>query len=151
MFDLIFDNMKKPINVGVAIRLACATGSRLYFTGNSIDYRNRKAQLSAVGYEEQADISYEKDFKALVERLKGEGKRIIGTSPRADKFYSQVDYTKPVAFVFGNEGTGLSKENMQVVDELVGIPMPGGTESLNVVTSAAIVLYEGLRQRNFRL
>jgi tRNA G18 (ribose-2'-O)-methylase SpoU len=57
MFELVFDNMTKPINVGVAIRLACAAGSRLYFTGNSVDYKNRKALLSAVGYEEMADLA----------------------------------------------------------------------------------------------
>ena len=150
MFEMIFDNMSKPINMGVVIRLACAAGSRLYFTGNSVDYRNRKALLSAAGYEELADVTYEKDFGGLVKRLKSEGKRIVGTSPHTDKIYTEPDYRGPTVFVFGNEGKGLSKENMALVDDLVRIPMPGGIESLNVVTSAAIILYEGLRQREFK-
>ncbi|MCX8130067.1 MAG: RNA methyltransferase [Clostridia bacterium] len=149
MFELIFDNLTKPINAGVIIRLACATGSRLYFTGNSIDYKNRKALLSAVGYEDMVDLTYERDFKSLIERLKGNGYIAVGTSPRAEKIYTQVDYTKPTVFVFGNEATGLSKQNMLLMDELVKIPMPGNIESLNIVTSASIILYEGLRQRNF--
>jgi len=151
MFELVFDNLSKPINVGVVIRLACATGSKLYFTGNSVDYKNRKALLSAVGYEEQVDLTYEKDFKELIARLKGEGKMIVGTSPRAEKLHTELDYTVPTVYVFGNEATGLSREKVLMMDELVSIPMPGKIESLNVVTSAAVLLYEGLRQRGFRI
>lgn len=151
MFELIFDNIRKPINVGVVIRLACATGSKLYFTGNSIDYNNRKALLSAVGYEDLVDLSYERDLKQLLQRLKAQGKTIVGTSPRAEKIYTELDYTRPTVFVFGNEATGLSKENISLMDELVNIPMPGNIESLNIVTSSAIILYEGLRQRNFKI
>lgn len=149
MFDLIFDNIRKPINVGAVIRLACAAGSKLYFTGNSINYKNRKALLAAVGYESTVDLIYEKDFKRLVERLKLEGKQVIGTSPRARKVYTELNYKNPTAFVFGNEATGLSKEKFKLLDEVVTVPMPGGIESLNIVTCSAIVLYEGLRQRNF--
>lgn len=151
MFEIIFDNLVKPINVGVVVRLACATGSRLYLTGNSVDYKNRKALLSAVGYEDLVDIVYEKDFAKLVGRLKEEGKMIVGTSPRAECIYTEVDYTVPVVLVFGNEATGLSKEKTALMDKSVNIPMPGGVESLNVATSAAIILYEGLRQRGFKL
>jgi tRNA G18 (ribose-2'-O)-methylase SpoU len=150
MFELIFDNICKPINVGVVIRLACATGSKIYFTGNSIDYKNRKALMSAVGYEQYADINYENDLEKLIANLKDEGKIIVGTSPRADKVYTQLDYLKPTVFVFGNERTGLSRKKTFLLDELVVIPMPGGIESLNVVTSSAIILYEGLRQRGFK-
>jgi tRNA G18 (ribose-2'-O)-methylase SpoU len=150
MFELVFDNMTKPINVGVAIRLACAAGSRLYFTGNSVDYKNRKALLSAVGYEEMADLAYEKDFNKLIMRLKGEGKMIVGTSPRAETNYTCLDYKVSTVFVFGNEATGLSREKSSLLDQVVSIPMPGGIESLNVVNSAAILLYEGLRQRGFK-
>jgi tRNA G18 (ribose-2'-O)-methylase SpoU len=151
VFELIFDNLTKPINAGVVVRLACATGSKLYFTGNSVNYKSRKALLSAVGYEDMVDLTYEKDIKALIQRLKGEGKMIVGTSPRAEKNYCDLDYNKPVVFVFGNEASGLSKENMLLMDELVKIPMPGKAESLNIVTSASIILYEGLRQINFTI
>lgn len=149
MIELIFDNIRKPINVGAVVRLACAAGSKVYFTGNSIDYKTRKALLAAVGYEDQVDLTYENDFRKLVGRLKAEGKTIVGTSPRAQQLYTEVNFTDPVVLVFGNEATGLSQENMALLDHVVSIPMPGGVESLNLVTSAAILLYEGLRQRKF--
>ncbi|MDP4094456.1 MAG: RNA methyltransferase [Bacillota bacterium] len=150
MIELVFDNIKKPINIGVVIRLACAAGSKLYFTGDSTNYKNRKALLSAVGYENCVNLTYEKEFIQLALKLKSEGKILVGTSPRAKKLYTEIDYTRPVVLVFGNEATGLSKANMDILDEEVMIPMPGNIESLNVVTSAAIVLYEGLRQRGFK-
>lgn len=151
MFDLVFDNIKKPINIGVVIRLSCATGSKLYFTGESTDYKNRKALLSAVGYEGMVDLTYEKDFTKLIQLLKQQGKMVVGTSPRAERIYTELDYTKPTVFVFGNEATGLSREKMMLMDELVSIPMPGKVESLNIVTSSAIILYEALRQRDFKV
>jgi TrmH family RNA methyltransferase len=150
MFELVFDNMVKPINIGVAIRLACSAGVRVYFTGNSVDYRNRKALLASVGYHEIADIRYEKDFDALILRLKSEDKRIIGTSPREETAYSDIKYEMPTVFVFGNEVYGLSVSQVSLMDNLIKIPMPGQIESLNVVSSASIILYEGLRQRGFR-
>lgn len=130
--------------------MACATGSKLYFTGNSVDYKNRKALLAAVGYEHIVDLSYEKDFRKLIGMLKAEGKLIIGTSSGSKKLYTEVDYKQPTVFVFGTEACGLSKEKRQLMDELVYIPMTADVESLNVVNAAAIVLYEGLRQRGFR-
>lgn len=147
MFELVFDNIRKPINIGVLIRLACATGSKLYFTGNSVEYKNRKALLSAVGYEKYVDLSYEKDFGKLIKTLKAGNKQIIGTSPKGSKPYTGVDYTQPTVFVFGNEVNGLSREKRLLMDELVYIPMAPVVESLNIVSSAAIILYEGLRQR----
>lgn len=147
MFELVFDNIRKPTNIGSLIRLACASGSKLYFTGNSVDYKNRKALLSAVGYEKHVDLSYAKDFKKLIEILKADGKQIIGTSPKGSKQYTEIDYTRPTVFVFGNEVNGLSKEKRLLMDELAYIPMAPVVESLNIVSSAAIILYEGLRQR----
>lgn len=149
MFDIVFDNIRKPINVGVLIRLACAAGSKLYFTGNSVNYKNRKALLSAVGYEKLAAPSYEKDFKKLIKILKANNKQIIGTSPKSSKLYTDMDYIQPTVFVFGNEADGLPKEKSLLMDEMVRIPMAANVESLNIVSSAAIILYEGLRQRGF--
>lgn len=149
--EIILDNIKKPINVGVIIRLACATNSKIYFTGNSIKHTNRKARLSAVGYEEITEIEYVEDFEGLIKKLKSEDKQIIGTSPYAKYLYTEIDYTRPTVFVFGNEATGLSKGKMAMCDETVYIPMDKRVESLNLSTSAAVLLYEVLRQRGFKM
>ena len=62
------------------------------------------------------------------------------------EIYSRHDYTKaPVAIVFGSEANGVSKEILDVARKIF-IPMAGHTESLNVATSAAIIISEAVRQ-----
>ena len=54
--------------------------------------------------------------------------------------------TGPIAFVFGNEGVGLSDAVLQVITDEISIPMPGGTESLNAAAAAAVCFFERVRQ-----
>ena len=58
-----------------------------------------------------------------------------------------LDFTKSSAIVFGNEHRGLSKEAEELADERFFIPMFGMVQSLNVSVSAAISIYEAVRQR----
>jgi 23S rRNA (guanosine2251-2'-O)-methyltransferase len=58
-----------------------------------------------------------------------------------------LDLTLPTLLVLGAEGEGLPEAIMQACDYAVHIPMPGGTESLNVAVAAGIILYEAVRQR----
>ncbi|MBL8073434.1 MAG: hypothetical protein JNL29_03625, partial [Nitrospira sp.] len=58
-----------------------------------------------------------------------------------------IDYRGPVGFVLGAEGTGIRPGVVQHCDECVRIPLRGKVQSLNVSASAAIVLYEVVRQR----
>ena len=54
--------------------------------------------------------------------------------------------TGPVAFVFGNEGAGLSDALLEIAHERITIPMPGGAESLNAAAAAAVCFFERVRQ-----
>ena len=58
-----------------------------------------------------------------------------------------MDYTKPCAFLIGNEGNGLSREAAEAADNYILIPMLGKVESMNAGTSAAILTFEAARQR----
>jgi TrmH family RNA methyltransferase len=55
--------------------------------------------------------------------------------------------TRPLALILGNEAQGLPPRLDPTVDETVGIPMPGATESLNVAVAGSILLFEAVRQR----
>jgi 23S rRNA (guanosine2251-2'-O)-methyltransferase len=68
----------------------------------------------------------------------------------APKAYTQLDYRGPVALVFGGEGKGVRPGVRGTCDDAAHIPMLGKVSSLNVSASAAIVLYEALRQRRER-
>jgi tRNA G18 (ribose-2'-O)-methylase SpoU len=62
----------------------------------------------------------------------------------------QLDLTQPAALVIGGEAEGAGPEARALADGYVSIPMPGASESLNAGVAAGILLFEVVRQRNFR-
>ncbi|MBK6264324.1 RNA methyltransferase [Marivirga sp. S37H4] len=74
--------------------------------------------------------------------LKKKGYKILVTSPNEKaKSMEEIDISQPIALVFGNEKEGVSREALQIADEIISIPNYGFTESYNVSVSAAILLY----------
>ena len=72
---------------------------------------------------------------------------LIATSSHAEAELHRVQLPSPCAWVMGHEGQGVQPELMQRCTLTVGIPQPGGEESLNVGSAASICLYESARQR----
>jgi len=73
--------------------------------------------------------------------------RILTTSLDNSTIYFRADFNQSVAVVFGNEGNGVSRKLLEVAIERLHIPLLGNVESLNVAASAAVILYEAVRQR----
>jgi len=85
---------------------------------------------------------------ACLEPLKKAGYKIVATHLGRDAVpYTDVDFAKPVALVFGSEADGISDDCLAYADKVVRIPMLGMVQSLNLSVSVAIMLYEALRQR----
>jgi tRNA (guanosine-2'-O-)-methyltransferase len=85
---------------------------------------------------------------ACLAPLKEAGFEIVATHLQRDTVpYTDVDFAKPVALVFGSEADGISDECLAFADKVVRIPMLGMVQSLNLSVSVAIILYEALRQR----
>lgn len=61
--------------------------------------------------------------------------------------YAELDYTQPLALVFGSESEGVSPETLGLADFRVQIPMLGMVQSLNLSVSVGIILYEAMKQR----
>ncbi len=81
-------------------------------------------------------------------RLKQKGLKIVATYLGEESLpYTSVDYTQPLAIVFGNESEGISEEARNVADYKIRIPMLGMAQSLNLSVSVGIILYEALKQR----
>ena len=81
--------------------------------------------------------------------LKKAGFEIVATSLQQDAVpYTDVDFAKPVALVFGSEADGISEDCLAFADKVVRIPMLGMVQSLNLSVSVAVILYEALRQRS---
>lgn len=80
---------------------------------------------------------------ACLNKLRGDGYRIVATSPRAEHAsVRDLELSGKTAIFFGSEKPGLSEPVFEAADECVRIPMSGFTESFNVSVSAAIMLYE---------
>jgi tRNA (guanosine-2'-O-)-methyltransferase len=95
----------------------------------------------ALGAEKWVDIKRFNSTSACIEDLKARGYRIIATSPHEDScMLEDFDVTQPSALFFGTERLGLSDEVLQQADGFLKIPMVGFTESLNISSSAAIII-----------
>lgn len=86
--------------------------------------------------------------KECFPELKKKGFKIAATHLEDDSVpYTTLDYTQPIALVFGNEAEGISKESLAFADYKIKIPMIGMVQSLNLSVSVGIILYEAMKQR----
>jgi tRNA (guanosine-2'-O-)-methyltransferase len=86
--------------------------------------------------------------KECLDRLKQKGLKIAATFLGETSIpHTDIDYTQPLAVVFGNESEGISEEARNMSDYVIRIPMFGMAQSLNLSVSVGIILYEALKQR----
>jgi 23S rRNA (guanosine2251-2'-O)-methyltransferase len=78
--------------------------------------------------------------------LKGHGVWILGADAGGESLFD-ADVAGPIAWVLGSEGTGLRRLTRELCDRIVGIPLAGAVESLNVSVAAGICLYASRRAR----
>lgn len=97
----------------------------------------------ALGAQKWVDVHRYNSTTACIAKLKAQGYRIIATSPHEDScLMEDFDITQKSALFFGTERDGLSAEVLAQADGFLKIPMVGFTESLNISSSAAIVIQE---------
>jgi TrmH family RNA methyltransferase len=100
-----------------------------------------RASMGSFSFIELTHLSHEEFFKWF---RKHPNTSVIGTDVIGAKDYREADYRNSV-LILGNETQGMSRQLRDVCAEAVHIPMPGGTESLNLSVSAALILYEAVR------
>ncbi len=148
---VVLEGVEKPGNLGAALRVADGAGAdAVIICGEGTDLFNPNVLRASRG-SFFAVPSITAESEEVVEFLHQQGVQLVATSPIADHHWDEVDLTGPVAMVLGTEHEGLSTELMSRCDLTVGIPMRGTGDSLNVSTSAAILLYEAVRQRRVLL
>jgi len=145
---VLLDAVQDPGNMGSILRTAAAAGIEDVFlsAGCAIAWSPRVLR-AAMG----AHFALRIHEHAVLESLLGNfsGSRICA-SLRGSKTLYELDLKGPVAWLFGNEGAGLSSELEALADHAAVIPMPGGAESLNVAAAAAVCLFEEVRQKRLR-
>ena len=142
---IILDNIQDPGNLGTIMRAACASGVKNLILGiGCVDPYNIKVLRASQGLQFNLNISSGIDIAAFINKCKIP---VLATAINANKSIYTCNLENPVAWVFGNEGSGLSTKILSTCDK-VSIPMSGDAESLNVAMAATICLFETMRQRS---
>lgn len=138
-----------PQNTGNIVRTCVATGTKLHLVkplGFSV--ADKYLKRAGLDYWQEADISYYENYENLI--LKNPGKIFYYATTKALNVYSDIKFTGDEFIIFGKETAGIPEEILKEnKDQCIRIPMKENMRSLNLANSAAIVIYEALRQQNF--
>ena len=145
---IICDNVLDTYNIGSIFRLADAVAAKkIYLCGESETPPNSRIAKASVGTDKWVPWEYASTVVDAVSSIKYQVSSIkviaIEQSKKSIDF-RKADYSEPVAFVVGHETEGVSKEVLEIADQVVEIPMFGVNISLNVMVSLAIVLYRAI-------
>ena len=140
--------MEKPGNLGAVLRSADAAGADAVIICDPLtDLYNPNLIRASIGavFSRQVVTASSED---TIRWLKSHNIQILTAQLQDSEWYYDTDMRKGTAIVLGTEATGLSDTWRNAADEHIRIPMLGHLDSLNVSVSAAILLYEAVRQRN---
>ncbi|MDR0439615.1 MAG: 23S rRNA (guanosine(2251)-2'-O)-methyltransferase RlmB [Candidatus Accumulibacter sp.] len=146
-FLLVLDGVQDPHNLGACLRVADAAGAHAVIVP-----KDRAAGLTqtaikaASGAAESVPCIAVTNLARTLRELKERGIRIVGADADAGTDLYAAQWPEAVAWVFGAEGSGMRRLTRETCDQLVGIPMFGSVQSLNVSVAAGICLYEARRR-----
>ncbi|WP_372661412.1 tRNA (uridine(34)/cytosine(34)/5-carboxymethylaminomethyluridine(34)-2'-O)-methyltransferase TrmL [Cohnella sp.] len=150
-FHIVLVNPEIPANTGNIARTCAATGTHLHLVrplGFSTD--DRLLKRAGLDYWHAVNITYYDSFEEV--KAKHEGARFFFASTRVTKRYSDFKFQDGDFFVFGRETAGLPQDLLDShIETCMRIPMTDKVRSLNLANSAAILVYEALRQNDFPL
>lgn len=146
-FFVVAEAIEKPGNLGTILRSSDAVGvDGLIVCDRCTDIFNPNVVRASVGTLFTVPTVEESGEKTL-NWLKEQRITILAATPSAEKEFTEVDLTQPIAIAVGTEQLGLSERWMEQATLQVRIPMRGVADSLNVAMATTLLLYEALRQR----
>ncbi len=152
MLNIVLLEPEIPANTGNIGRTCVATGSRLHLI-EPLGFQINEKQLRRAGmdYWKDLDVTVYEDFEDfLAKNPECQGKLYMATT-KAKHVYSDVAFEEDAYIMFGKESAGIPEEILVDYEETcVRIPMLENIRSLNLSNSVAVVLYEALRQQNFK-
>ncbi len=144
---MVLESVEKPGNLGAVLRSADAAGADAVIVCDPLtDIWNPNLIRSSVGAVFSVPVAVCTSADAIA-FLKKRGIRILTAQLQDSEWYYDTDMTGATALVMGTESTGLTQAWRDSADAHIKIPMLGRLDSLNVSVSAAVLLYEGVRQR----
>ncbi len=149
----VLENIRSAYNVGSVFRTADAfLIESIFITGYTATPPHKEIKKTALGAEDSVDWKYFKTTGEAVGHLKKNGFKVFAVEQVTDSISLQNISeltTGKIAFIFGNEVTGVDQEVISLCDGCVEIPQFGMKHSLNISVAAGIVLWEAVK--NFQL
>ncbi len=147
-FIVILDGVTDVRNFGAIARTCeCAGVDAIVIPTRGGAAVNADAVKTSAGALHTLPICRVENLTETIKFIRASGLKVIATSEKTTKNYTQADYTSPIAILMGAEDIGIAPENLRLCDEIVSIPILGKIQSLNVSVAAGIMIYEGVRQR----
>lgn len=142
---VLLDGVQDPGNLGSILRSAAAAGIEyIYCSAGTALAWSPKVLRAGMGAHFLLKIFEGVDLITLVDNSK---LPVIATSSHAQQHLYEVDLKRPVAWLFGHEGKGVSVDLLEHATYQIVIPHIGAIESLNVAASAAVCFFEQVRQK----
>ena len=144
---VILEGVEKPGNMGAVLRSADAAGVDAVIACDALtDIFNPNLIRASLGGIFSVPVATATSQECIA-FLKEWGVRILTAQLQDSQLYYDTDMTGPTAIVMGTESTGLTQQWRDAADAHIRIPMLGILDSLNVSVSAAILMFEAVRQR----
>jgi 23S rRNA (guanosine2251-2'-O)-methyltransferase len=146
---LILDQITDVRNFGAIVRSAeCAGVDAVIIPEKGMARIGADAIKTSAGALHHVPVCKVSNLFRTIQFLKESGIQIVAATEKANKIYTQGNFKIPLAIVMGSEESGISQTILNVSDQQLKIPLFGNIESLNVSVSAALMIYEAVRQRN---
>jgi len=147
-FIVIVESLEKPGNLGAILRSCDGAGvDALCMSGETTDIYNPNVIRSSLGTV-FTTTAVETGNEEVLKFVREKRMQVVATSPSGKINYTKADLKGPLALVLGSEQKGLSEFWVNHADLLVKVPMKGQADSLNVSNTAAVLIYEVIRQRD---
>jgi tRNA G18 (ribose-2'-O)-methylase SpoU len=142
----VLENVRSAYNVGSVFRTADAfLLEGIYISGYTARPPHKEISKTALGAEDSVDWKYFNNTKVAIEELKQRNYKVFAVEQVVEsislQFFSGLNIGK-VAFIFGNEVSGVEQETISLCDGSIEIPQFGMKHSLNISVAAGIILWE---------
>ncbi len=150
MINIVLHEPEIPANTGNIGRTCVATGARLHLIEPmGFQITEKEVKRAGLDYWDKLDVTVYDNYQDFLDR--NPGAKIYMATTKAKHVYSEVSYEEDCFIMFGKESAGIPEEILVGhKDTSIRIPMIGEIRSLNLSNSVAIVLYEALRQNEFK-
>lgn len=145
---VLLEEIQDPGNLGTILRAGEGAGvDGVIMTRQTVDIFNPKVIRATMGSIYRVPFFVAENMGGTIDFLREKGVLVYAAHLDDSVDYDEPDYTRPTAFLVGNEGSGLRRETAERAAQYIKIPMAGQVESLNAAAAAAILMYEAARQR----